>query len=184
MTSPTTCPTHGSHAPGHRPRAVAVGVVALSLVLAGCGDPQADAIDDARSAIEALPHIGAGAKADFTQELAGLDSETDLTAVVDRATAVNDLVGQSLGWVDGTTTQGRPHLTLEQDGTVAGDDRALLMMGSPTHWRPGQDTFDLCTSQDCAYWSAWEVQATVAGEYVFSLVGADQAVTRTFLPGQ
>lgn len=172
--------SHGERSPRHAAAPLATGLFAVALALAGCGDAQADAA----SRIEALPNIGAAAKAGFTEELAGLDSEDDLEAVVTHATAINDLVGQPLGWIDGTTPKGRPRLTLEKDGTVTGDDRALLMMGSPTHWRPGQDTFDLCTTQDCTYWSAWDVQAATGGQYVFSLVGGDNPLTRILAPGQ
>ena len=46
---------------------------------------------------------------------------------------------------------------LNSDGTVTGPAETLLYMSKATNWRLQDGTLDLCTSQDCKYWSSWTV---------------------------
>lgn len=79
---------------------------------------------------------------------------------------------------------------LNSDGTVTGPSETLLYMSKATNWRFQDGTLDLCTSQDCAHWSAWTVATgespfSTGKAYVLTLANAEKdngaPVTRTLI---
>lgn len=173
----------------------ATRALALVLLAAGaltaCSDEGggASAVGPNEKAIDALAYIGDGLKEDYKKQVAAADSEDAKTAIVEEATRVSGVVGQTLTYFD--VDPGTPRtLELAKDGTVAASEKELSgMMSYATHWRVGDRTIDLCEDEKCAYYSSWRIsvddEAASTLLYTFTLdtgdVTSDQETLRRFL---
>lgn len=135
-------------------RAIALVLALGAVSLGGCVGSGSKASEQA---IDALPNIGAGLKEDYKAELAEAGGESEQKAVVEKATRVNNVVGQELTFFDLIDSTERT-LRLGTDGAVEISDKELSgKLSYATHWRVGDRTLDLCEDASCTYYSSWTI---------------------------
>lgn len=180
----------------HRPFVYPLAVLLCLELVTGCssGEP-----GDGKSAgtpsggysdaINSLPYLGEGAKAEYQQRYAEAADDVTRKKVVDQATQVSSVVGTKLAFAEDLAMSGST-IQLNEDGTVtASDDLARAYMSGAYYWQVGDRTFELCPDKDCTYSASWRVEAASAphskhayGHFVFILQanGKDTEVERAF----
>ena len=175
-----------------RTLAAASSLVLAAIGLTGCISLPGGGGGSSSSDISKMKNIPEGIKQDLISQLNSASS-SEKKEILEKATALNNVVGTQLIAVDPSIASGQKY-KLDPKGMVTVDknEDVYLVMSGAVYWRLGQDSYDLCVDQDCQYYSSWTIDTEGNGSnlvYVWTLKidnpeVTDQPLVRRFRVGK
>ena len=137
-----------------RTLAAASSLVLAAIGLTGCISLPGGGGGSNSSDISKMKNIPESLKQDLISQLNSA-SGSEKKEILEKATALNNVVGTQLIAVDPSIASGQKY-KLDPKGMVTVDknEDVYLVMSGADYWRLGQDSYDLCVDQDCQYYSS------------------------------